>query len=64
VGMNWTYSLERLAAPLDDAGGNAHVIQVTSRPRHPDDYINLQFFTNLVTHSTDVSLIIVCLIKI
>ena len=52
--MNWTYTLERLAAPLDNADGNAHVVQVTSRPRLQDDFINLHFFTNLNSHSTDV----------
>ena len=52
--MNWTYTLERLAAPLDDAGGNAHVVQVTSRPRVEDDFINLHFFTNINSHATDV----------
>ena len=59
VGMNWTYTLERLAAPLDDVGGNAHVVQVVSRPRHPDEFINLHFFTNLLAYSTEVYVIFV-----
>ncbi|XP_040572453.1 calcium-activated chloride channel regulator 1 [Lepeophtheirus salmonis] len=52
IGMNWTYSLERIPS---DTNENAHFVLVTSRPRVKDEDIKVTFFTNVDEHSFRVS---------
>jgi len=51
IGMNWTYSLERLPSPQNL---NSHIVQVTSGPRNPMEDIKINAWTNQDTHSIAV----------
>lgn len=52
IGMNWTYSLERL--PSTD-NINRHTVQVGSSPRNPKEQIGIRLWTNLDSHAVTVS---------
>jgi calcium-activated chloride channel regulator 4 len=53
IGMNWTYSLERLPSRN---GRNRHTVQVTSAARDPRERISIKLWTNLLSHAVDVSI--------
>ena len=52
IGMNWTYSLERL--PAED-NSNQHTVQVVSGPRDDKEEVQVRFWTNLEQHAVEVS---------
>ena len=52
IGMNWTYSLERL--PAHDSS-NQHTVQVVSGPRDTKETMMIRFWTNLESHAVEVS---------
>jgi hypothetical protein len=52
IGMNWTYTLERMPSPKGD---NKHVVRVTSRSRKVGEDIRVRFFTNVDEHAVQVS---------
>ena len=52
IGMNWTYTLERMPSPNSD---NKHIVRVTSRAREAGEEIKIKFFTNVDTHAIKVT---------
>ncbi len=53
IGMNWTYSLERMPSPRGD---NRHLVRVTSRARNAREDVRVRFFTNVDEHAVRVGL--------
>ena len=52
IGMNWSYSLERLPSP---GQLNSHAVLVTSLPRDPVEQLTIRLWSNLDQHAVSLA---------